>query len=249
MIHRSPERVRCVLAGAMVLFVACLFVGGSRGEARAWVVDSKPNYPVQPVRATLTTLYGEYKTLAMEMDAMLDRPTVSPSAYAAWQKGWSTRMFAAEGTLKTLYPYFMPINQHAWTREAAVFTNLQGVREWLWTVEQDKGSLVVGKPNFDIDNGVIYPRNIMMYRGFLQKAGGILTGGPFYGNFFKDTQATILANYCVYPEVHGDGTTHMTKLVKPSFSQMGLVNGLKEKQAALSPAVAVSVPPSPGNLR
>lgn len=71
-----------------------------------------------------------------------------------------------------------------------------------------------------------------MFRGFLQKAGGILTGGPFYGNFFKDTQATILANYCVYPEVHGDGSTHMTKLVKPSFHRMGLVNGLKEKEEA-----------------
>ncbi|EQD25635.1 MAG: hypothetical protein D084_Lepto4C00048G0001 [Leptospirillum sp. Group IV 'UBA BS'] len=71
-----------------------------------------------------------------------------------------------------------------------------------------------------------------MFRGFLQKAGGILTGGPFYGNFFKDTQATILANYCVYPEVHGDGSTHMTKLVKPSFHKMGLVNGLKEKEEA-----------------
>ena len=202
------------------------------GRAGAWVVDEKPNYPVAPVRANLTALYDQYRQLALEMDGMLNRKDVSVAEYEAWKKDWSRRMFVAENGLKNLYPYFMPINQHPWTREAAVFTNLQGVREWLWTVEQDKESLVIGKPNFDIDNGRIYPRNIDMFRGFLQKAGGILTGGPFYGNFFKDTQATILANYCVYPEVHGDGSTHMTKLVKPSFQKMGLVNGLKEKQEA-----------------
>ena len=202
------------------------------GTAKAWVVDEKTNYPVAQVHAQLATLYNQYKTLATEMDSMLADPKVSPARYEAWKKDWTKRMFAAEANLRTFYPYFMPINQHPWTREAAVFTNLQGVREWLWTVEQDKESLVLGKPNFDIDNGAIYPRNIDMYRGFLQKAGGILTGGPFYGNFFKDTQATILANYCVYPEVHGDGSTHMTKLVKPSFHKMGLVNGLKERQEA-----------------
>ena len=202
------------------------------GTASAWVVDEKTNYPVAQVHAQLATLYNQYKTLATEMDSMLADPKVSPARYEAWKKDWTKRMFAAEANLRTFYPYFMPINQHPWTREAAVFTNLQGVREWLWTVEQDKESLVLGKPNFDIDNGAIYPRNIDMYRGFLQKAGGILTGGPFYGNFFKDTQATILANYCVYPEVHGDGSTHMTKLVKPSFHKMGLVNGLKERQEA-----------------
>ena len=233
MIHR-------VAGAALTVLVALLCVAGVRGEAQAWVVDTKPNYPVAPVRATLTGLYGQYKTLAMEMDEMLARKDIPVALYQSWKKDWSKRMFAAEGTLKTLYPYFMPINQHPWTREAAVFTNLQGVREWLWTVEQDKESLVVSKPNFDIDNGVIYPRNIDMYRGFLQKAGGILTGGPFYGNFFKDTQATILANYCVYPEVHGDGSTHMTKLVKPSFHQMGLVNGLKEKQEARAATVPAS---------
>jgi hypothetical protein len=200
--------------------------------ASAWVVDEKTNYPVAEVHAKLATLYNQYKTLATEMDAMLADPKVSPARYESWKRDWSKRMFSAEGNLRTFYGYFMPINQHPWTREAAVFTNLQGVREWLWTVEQDKESLVLGKPNFDIDNGVIYPRNIDMYRGFLQKAGGILTGGPFYGNFFKDTQATILANYCVYPEVHGDGSTHMTKLIKPSFHKMGLVNGLKERQEA-----------------
>ena len=200
--------------------------------ASAWVVDEKTNYPVAEVHAKLATLYNQYKTLATEMDAMLADPKVSPAHYESWKRDWSKRMFSAEGNLRTFYGYFMPINQHPWTREAAVFTNLQGVREWLWTVAQDKESLVLGKPNFDIDNGVIYPRNIDMYRGFLQKAGGILTGGPFYGNFFKDTQATILANYCVYPEVHGDGSTHMTKLIKPSFHKMGLVNGLKERQEA-----------------
>ncbi len=202
------------------------------GTAGAWVVDEKPNYPEAPVRASLTGLYDQYRQLALEMDGMLKRNDIPVTEYEVWKKDWSRRMFSAENGLKKLYPYFMPINQHPWTREAAVFTNLQGVREWLWTVEQDKESLVTGKPNFDIDNGKIYPRNIDMFRGFLQKAGGILTGGPFYGNFFKDTQATILANYCVYPEVHGDGSTHMTKLVKPSFQKMGLVNGLKEKQEA-----------------
>jgi len=224
--------VRRAGEAGLVLFASLCFLSALGGEARAWVVDTKPNYPVAPVRATLAGLYNQYKTLATEMDQMLGRKDVPAAEYEAWKKDWSKRMFSAEETLKTLYPYFMPINQHPWTREAAVFTNLQGVREWLWTVEQDKESLVVGKPNFDIDNGVIYPRNIDMYRGFLQKAGGILTGGPFFGNFFKDTQATILANYCVYPEVHGDGSTHMTKLVKPSFHKMGLVNGLKEKQEA-----------------
>ena len=223
-----------------MLLAATVINGVVPRTAAAWVVDEKPNYPVAEVHAQLATLYNQYKTLATEMDSMLADPKVSPAHYEAWKRDWSKRMFAAEATLQTFYPYFMPINQHSWTREAAVFTNLQGVREWLWTVEQDKESLVVGKPNFDIDNGVIYPRNIDMYRGFLQKAGGILTGGPFYGNFFKDTQATILANYCVYPEVHGDGSTHMTKLIKPSFQKMGLVNGLKERQEAKNSSSSTS---------
>lgn len=228
----SSARLFRLVAISSIIFLSGLGLGIHPEPAGAWVVDEKPNYPVAPVRASLTSLYDQYRQLAMEMDAMLKRKQIPVAEYEGWKKDWSRRMFAAESGLKTLYPYFMPINQHPWTREAAVFTNLQGVREWLWTVEQDKESLVLGKPNFDIDNGVIYPRNIDMFRGFLQKAGGILTGGPFYGNFFKDTQATILANYCVYPEVHGDGSTHMTKLVKPSFHRMGLVNGLKEKEEA-----------------
>ena len=226
------RRFRYLIVLPAVLVGLTISLAMKPGTASAWVVDEKTNYPVAQVHAQLATLYNQYKTLATEMDSMLADPKVSPARYEAWKKDCTTRIFAAEATLRTFYPYFMPINQHPWTREAAVFTNLQGVREWLWTVEQDKESLVLGKPNFDIDNGAIYPRNIDMYRGFLQKAGGILTGGPFYGNFFKDTQATILANYCVYPEVHGDGSTHMTKLVKPSFHKMGLVNGLKERQEA-----------------
>ncbi len=205
-------------------------------RAEAWVVDQKPNYPVEKVHARLASLYDRYKNLAQSMDAMLDRRDVSPSEFVKWKKDWSSRMLLAEGELHGFYGYFMPINQHPWTREAAVFTDLQGVREWLWTVVQDKESMVDGKPNFDIENGKIYPRNIEMYRGFLLKAGSILTGGPFSGNFFKDTQATILANYCVYPEVHQDGSTHMTKLVKPSFQKMGLQNGLAmEKKSPSSP--------------
>ncbi|MHB1604985.1 MAG: hypothetical protein ACYCTV_01135 [Leptospirales bacterium] len=204
-------------------------------KADAWVVDQKPNYPVREVHARLESLYNQYKQLATSMDAMLDRQDVSPAEFKKWKKDWSSRMLLAEGQLHGFYDYFMPINQHPWTREAAVFTDLQGVREWLWTVSQDKESLVEAKPNFDIEKGKIYPRNIEMYRGFLLKAGSILTGGPFSGNFFKDTQATILANYCVYPEVHQDGSTHMTKLVKPSFHQMGLQNGLAMEKKNPSP--------------
>lgn len=215
----------------MLLFSALVFPL----KAKAWVVDQKPNYPVAEVHARLESLYNQYKQLATSMDAMLNREDVSPSEFRNWKKDWSSRMLSAEGQLHGFYDYFMPINQHPWTREAAVFTDLQGVREWLWTVSQDKESLVDRKPNFDIEKGNIYPRNIEMYRGFLLKAGSILTGGPFSGNFFKDTQATILANYCVYPEVHQDGSTHMTKLVKPSFNQMGLQNGLAmEKKTSSS---------------
>lgn len=195
-------------------------------DAHAWVVAGKPDYPVAPVHKKLETIYTDYAVLAKELDDVLAKKDVSMKEYSPWRASWEKRMMLAEESLHQLYPYFMPINEHPWTREAAVFTNLQGVREWLWTVEQDENSIVKGKPNFDIENGKIYKRNIDMYRGFMVKAGTILTGGPFYGNFFKDTQATILANYCVYPEVHGDGSTHMTKLVKPSFQKMGLQNGL-----------------------
>lgn len=218
------------LFAAVLLSVAML-----PGRAQAWVVDQKPNYPVREVHGRLALLYDQYKTMATEMDGMLSRKDVPRAEYERWQSGWSRRMLAAERELHALYGYFMPINQHPWTREAAVFTDLQGVREWLWTVEQDKESLVLGKPNFDIEHGKIYPRNIDMYRGFLMKAGSILTGGVFYGNFFKDTQATILANYCVYPEVHKDGSTHMTKLEKPSFDKMGLQNGLAMEQESKTP--------------
>ena len=237
------RRFRIMFILPAMILAATAIDGFAPRSAAAWVVDEKTNYPVAEVHAQLATLYNQYKTLAMEMDSMLADPKISPARYESWKRDWSKRMFSAEGSLRTFYPYFMPINQHPWTREAAVFTNLQGVREWLWTVEQDKESLVLGKPNFDIDNGVIYPRNIDMYRGFLQKAGGILTGGPFFGNFFKDTQATILANYCVYPEVHGDGSTHMTKLIKPSFHKMGLVNGLKERQEAKNSSGSAATTP------
>lgn len=205
------------VVGAFVLFP---------NSANAWVVAGKPDYPVAPVRQKLEAIYTEYASLSKDLDGIIDAKPLSTKKYAPWKSAWEKRMMLAEERLHQLYPYFMPINEHPWTREAAVFTNLQGVREWLWTVEQDENSIVDGKPNFDIENGKIYKRNIDMYRGFMVKAGTILTGGPFYGNFFKDTQATILANYCVYPEVHGDGSTHMTKLVKPSFQKMGLQNGL-----------------------
>ena len=219
----------------MKVFRVVLFVLGfqllgnlffQESAAHAWVVAGKPDYPVAPVHKKLEGIYTDYALLAKEMDDVLAEKTVPVKEYSPWRASWEKRMMLAEERLHQLYPYFMPINEHPWTREAAVFTNLQGVREWLWTVEQDENSIVDGKPNFDIENGKIYRRNIDMYRGFLVKAGTILTGGLFSGNFFKDTQATILANYCVYPEVHEDGTTHMTKLVKPSFQKMGLQNGL-----------------------
>jgi hypothetical protein len=214
----------------VILSVLVFYLMGSfllqAPDANAWVVAGKPDYPVAPVHKKLEVIYTDYANLAKELDNVLAEKNVSSKEYSPWRASWEKRMMLAEERLHQLYPYFMPINQHPWTREAAVFTNLQGVREWHWPVEQDENSIVDGQPNFAIENGKIYKRNIDMYRGFMVKAGTILTGGPFYGNFFKDTQATILANYCVYPEVHGDGTTHMTKLVKPSFQKMGLQNGL-----------------------
>jgi len=137
---------------------------------------------------------------------------------------WAARMKSVDAHLVRYEPTFFPMMHRPWTRESAVFANLQGARMWLWSIRDALKDGADGVDSIDVAGGRVRAELLNNFDQYLAKARSLLEGGPFAGSYFEDTLEPILANYCAYPE---DGHE-----VTPSFSDPRLF----DDAAAATPA-------------
>jgi hypothetical protein len=122
---------------------------------------------------------------------------------------WESEMRSLDRLLVRHESVFFPMMDRPWTREGAVFSNLQGARMWLWSVFEGLRDGAAGVESIDVQDGRLRDELILNFKGYLDKAGDLLVGGEFKGSYFEDTLTPVLADYCAYPE---EG-----ERVKPSF--------------------------------
>jgi hypothetical protein len=139
--------------------------------------------------------------------------------------GWEAQMKALDAVLKPNERVFFPLMHRPWTREAAVFSNLEGARMWLWSVRDALKDGARGVESIDVAGGRVRAELISNYTAYLAKARTLLAGGKFAGSYFEDTLTPVLANYCAYPE---DGHE-----VKPSFDDPRLFDDVQASRVAV----------------
>jgi hypothetical protein len=187
--------------------------------AAAWAAS-----PADPVRAR----YQADFTAALDGYAALDRVAAAraeaPAGLAPLSDDWAARMNAVDAHLVRHEPTFFPMMHRPWTREAAVFTNLEGARMWLWSIRDALKDGSDGAPSIDVVGGRVRAELLNNVRLYLDKARSLMAGGPFAGSYFEDTLEPVLANYCAYPE---DGHE-----VKPDFSDPKLFDDVAATPAA-----------------
>jgi len=125
---------------------------------------------------------------------------------------WDTRMQAVDAHLVRHEHTFFPMMHRPWTRESAVFANLQGARMWLWSIHDALQDGAAGVDSIDVAGGRVREELVNNFTLYLQKARSLLDDGPFAGSYFADTLTPILANYCAYPE---DGHEVMPDFADP----------------------------------
>ncbi len=125
-------------------------------------------------------------------------------------EAWVGEMERVDSLLIAHERTFFPMMRRPWTRESAVFANLQGARMWLWSVHDGLKEGAVGIQSIDVVGGRVRAELLTNFSAYLAKASGLLSGGEFQGSYFKDTLTPVLADYCAYPEDGGQ--------VKPDFS-------------------------------
>jgi hypothetical protein len=143
---------------------------------------------------------------------------------------WAARMNAVDAHLVRHEPTFFPMMHRPWTREAAVFANLQGARMWLWSIHDALKDGADGVDSIDVVGGRVRAELLDNFTQYLAKARSLMDGGRFAGSYFDDTLVPILANYCTYPE---DG-----REVAPSFDDPKLFDDVAATPA--TPGARVS---------
>lgn len=113
---------------------------------------------------------------------------------------WEREMKAADARLTPHEATFFPLMHRPWTREAAVFSNLEGARMWLWSIRDALRDGARGVGSIDVAGGRVRAELLSNFSAYLEKARSLLAGGRFAGSYFEDTLTPILANYCAYPE-------------------------------------------------
>ena len=119
-----------------------------------------------------------------------------PQSWADQVKAVDRHLIAHEGT-------FFPMMNRPWTRESAVFANLQGARMWLWSIHDGLREGADGKVGLDIVGGKIRGELLYNFEAYLAKADSLFEGGEFKGSYFEDTLTPVVADYCTYPEDGG----------------------------------------------
>jgi hypothetical protein len=113
---------------------------------------------------------------------------------------WAQEMTALDARLAPHEATFFPLMYRPWTREAAVFSNLEGARMWLWSIHDALRDGAAGVESIDLAGGRVRAELIANFSAYLEKARTLLEGGRFAGSYFEDTLTPILADYCAYPE-------------------------------------------------
>jgi hypothetical protein len=137
---------------------------------------------------------------------------------------WDARMNAVDAHLVRHEAAFFPMMHRPWTREAAVLTNLEGARMWLWSIHDALKDGADGVESIDVAGGRVREELLDNFTLYLAKARSLLDGGPFAGSYFEDALTPILANYCAYPE---DG-----REVAPDFNDPKLFDDVAATPAA-----------------
>ncbi|MDH5525877.1 MAG: hypothetical protein OEY97_01050 [Nitrospirota bacterium] len=198
----------------LVLLVACM------APAAAWAVS-----PADPVRARFandfqTALEG-YQRLGQVARERAEQGLV-PLGFA-----WESEMRTLDRLLVRHESVFFPMMGRPWTRESAVFSNLQGARMWLWSVFEGLRDGASGVESIDVRDGRLRDELLLNFLGYLDKAGDLLVGGEFKGSYFEDTLTPVLADYCAYPE---EG-----ERVKPSFDDPRIFDDARAVPVASGP--------------
>lgn len=136
---------------------------------------------------------------------------------------WRQEMRTADALLVQYEHVFFPMMNRPWTREAAVFSNLEGARMWLWSIHDGLRDGAAGVESIDVAEGRVRAELLENFSGYLSKAAALMEGGEFKGSYFEDTLVPILADYCAYPE---DG-----KRVKPEFDDERIFDDVRAKAA------------------
>lgn len=182
----ATRRPKGRLISALLALLAVL-------PAAAWAAS-----PADPVRDR----YRADFTAALDGYAALDRVAAARAAAGLLplSDDWAARMNRVDAHLARHEPAFFPMMHRTWTREAAVFANLQGARMWLWSIRDALRDGADNVPSIDVVGGRVRAELLNNARMYLAKARSLMDGGPFAGSYFEDTLAPILANYCAYPE-------------------------------------------------
>jgi len=132
---------------------------------------------------------------------------------------WVSDMKTTDDLLIPLERVFFPMMNRPWSRESAVFVNLQSARMWLWSIRDGLDDGPRGVDSLDVVDGRVRAELLSNFQAYLVKARSLLAGGEFKGTYFEDTLAPILADYCTYPE---DGKQH-----HPDFNDPHLFDDVK----------------------
>jgi hypothetical protein len=173
--------------------------------------------PDDPVRARYATDFSSalsgYEQLGQQASALAEVGLEPLDAE------WQTEMKATDRFLVPLERVFFPMMNRPWTRESAVFANLQGARMWLWSIHDGLSDGAAGVPTIDIRGGKVREELLENFDAYLAKARSLLDNGEFKGSYFSDTLSPVLADYCTYPE---DGKRH-----RPDFDDPRLFDDVK----------------------
>jgi hypothetical protein len=185
MIGRGVRRVAVLLV---------LLLTGSGGMVPPALAAS-PDDPVRPRFA------NDFAAVLDGYDR-LGRMAVAGSAEGLVPLGtrWAQQMSALDARLAPHETTFFPLMHRPWTREAAVFSNLEGARMWLWSIHDALRDGAAGVESIDVAGGRVRAELIANFSAYLEKARALMEGGRFAGSYFEDTLTPILANYCAYPE-------------------------------------------------
>lgn len=219
---QRPEAPRKSARLCTALLALAALLGGAAGAAPALAAQ-----PGDPVRARFA---GDFERVLAGYEQL--GAVARERAEAGLQPldaAWEGRMKALDALLKPRERVFFPLMHRPWTREAAVFSNLEGARMWLWSVRDALRDGAAGVESLDVAGGRVRAELISNYTAYLAKARSLLAGGKFAGSYFEDTLTPILANYCAYPE---DGHE-----VKPDFDDPRLFDDVRTTSTA-APAAA-----------
>ncbi|MBI5137791.1 MAG: hypothetical protein HZA24_10735 [Nitrospirae bacterium] len=198
-------------------------LGACAVAVAGWVSPAQAAAPGDPVRDRFA---GDFRAALEGYQHLGDVATArARRGLQPLDAEWLAAMKAADRLLTPHERVFFPMMNRPWSREAAVFANLQGARMWLWSIHDGLADGAAGKVSLDVIGGKVRAELLSNFQAYLTKAQSLLDGGEFKGSYFEDTLAPVLADYCTYPD--GDGRH------RPDFADPHLFDDPEVRPASL----------------